>query len=339
MRRKLMMPSLFLLIPFVVAACTSNSGPTPVPTATPQSEAEATYLAGVADVMGTMQRSTQRFQETLGPIFPQFAPDEIQAKVLYNALTDADIHTTATEMLAAFELLTPPERFATDHAAFLAFLQSQADAAADIESAIGQEDLPHVHLGMAETVAGMGSTLVSLSGEYCRRITEGNVSPIGPGGPGGNIPPNSIDITLSSPFCFDNSTPGGEYGAAIARLSKTFTAEFGPRAGFPEGMTPEQLLTGLTYVQPAIVEVFERTLAELETIQPPAEYELGHQVFYDYFSELLSTARAIDRAVADGDHHRVQEEFGRSGEVAEAADARMPDEFRLLTPTIFQNEP
>ena len=86
------------------------------------------------------------------------------------------------------------------------------------------------------------------------------------------------------------------------------------------------------------MEVFEKTLAELETIQAPAEYELGHQVFHDFLSELLSTARAIDRAVADGDYDRVLEEFKRSGEVAEAAEARMPDDYKLLTAPLFENE-
>ena len=85
-------------------------------------------------------------------------------------------------------------------------------------------------------------------------------------------------------------------------------------------MTPDELLEGLSYVQPAIVKVFNETLAELDAIEPPPEYQVGHQVLYDYFRELLSTARAIDSAVADGDYDRVIREFERSGQILRTAD-------------------
>ena len=102
------------------------------------------------------------------------------------------------------------------------------------------------------------------------------------------------------------------------------------------GLTPEERLEALTYVQPAIVELFNETLAGLDAIEPPPEYQVGHQVLHDYFSELLSTARAIDRAVADGDNDRVQREFDRSGQIARTADGRLPSNYRPLVKVIFR---
>ena len=104
-------------------------------------------------------------------------------------------------------------------------------------------------------------------------------------------------------------------------------------------MTPDELLEGLMYVQPAIIEVFERTLAQLNSVEPPPEYAVGHQVLYDYFNELLSTAHAIDRAVADRDFDGVNREFRRSGEIARTADNRIPDSYRPLVEVIFGETP
>jgi hypothetical protein len=103
-------------------------------------------------------------------------------------------------------------------------------------------------------------------------------------------------------------------------------------------MTPEEVLAGLTYVQPAIVVLFNETLDGLDAIQPPPEYHVGHQVLHDYFSELLSTARAIDRAVADGDNDQVGREFERSGEIARTAEGRLPSNYRPLVKIIFGEE-
>ena len=62
---------------------------------------------------------------------------------------------------------------------------------------------------------------------------------------------------------------------------------------------------------------------------------MGHQLLRDYFSELLSTARAIDRAVADGDDDQVLREFDRSVQIARTADARLLVDYRPLVKAIF----
>ena len=188
-------------------------------------------------------------------------------------------------------------------------------------------ELPHVHLGLAELTANFDSTRAVVSAEFCGYMTPEvpDASPFGVTAQG-----DGAGLVYG-----EESLPGGEYGVTINLLVRMSVAEFGPRASFPPGMTQEELLEGLTYVQPAIVDVFERTLSELGTIEVPSEFENGHQVLYDYFDELLSTARAIDRAVADGDHDRVMREFERSVQIARAADDRLPALYRPLVKVIF----
>ena len=314
---------LILLALSLLAACTGGS--TPTPTAT--TDVEGVYFEGLAEALQGLDEAFQTFDELLGPVFPRFAPDEIQAQVQFNALEEANFSESIAESVEIFESLSPPERFAEDHAVFLKHLGGQSSRAAVAADAIDRRDLPHVHLAMAELSAAFDVVRFAVSPEFCRYITPDRLSVH-----------QGEDINMRERLCSDEPIPGGEYGAAINRFAETFTAEFDPRASLMAGLTPKELLEALTYVQPAIVELFNETLAGLDAIEPPPEYQVGHQVLRDYFSELLSTARAIDRAVADGDDDQVQREFDRSGQIARTADARLPENYRPLVKAIFGEE-
>ena len=313
---------LLILVLLMLAAC--GSQPTLTPTPTP--DLEAAYLDGLTEILEVLDQSFQRFDELMGPTFPRFAPDEIQARVLFMALEEVKISDTMAERLRMLEKLTPPERFAADHATFLGLLREQITLAAAVDDAIQRRDLPHVHLERAELQAAGLVSRIAVSPEFCRYMTP-------------ETEPQAGGFNQRKVFCSEEPIPGGEYGATINRLAKTFTAKFGARAGFPPGMTPDELLDGLTYVQPAIVEVFEETLAQLNAIEPPQEYAVGHRVLYDYFDELLSTAHAIDRAVVERDHDGVNREFKRSGQITRSADNRLPDNYRALVEVIFGETP
>ena len=312
---------LILLTLLLLAACTGSS--TPTPTAT--TDLEGAYFEGLAEALQGLDEVFQTFDELLGPVFPRFAPDEIQARVMFNALEEANFSESIAERVQIFGSLIPPARFAEDHAVFLKYLGGQSSRAVAVDDAIERTDLPHVHLAMAELSAAFDVVRFAVSPEFCRYTTPDRLSRRRQG----------EDISMREYLCSNEPIPGGEYGAAINRFAETFVAEFGPRAQLMAGLTPEGLLEALTYVQPAIVEVFNETLAGLDAIEPPPEYEVGHQVLRDYFSELLSTARAIDRAVADGDDDQVLREFDRSGQIARTADARLPENYRPLVKVIF----
>ena len=316
MRRRHLTLGLFLTALVLLAGCSSEATSTPTTTTDP----ETAYINELKKISAEQRQARQRFEDLVGPIFPRFAPDDMQARVLFHALGEARISETAAESLRMLEALAPPRRFANDHAAYLESLRKQSTLASDVDEAVQRKDLPHVHLAMAALQAASGVILLSVSSEYCGHISR-EVGPLSPG--------------VSWRLCRGEQTPGGEYGAMIDGLAKTFVAEFNPRVSFPPGMTPEQLREGLAYVQPAIVKLFEQTLAELDAITPPLEYEVGHQVLQDYFTELLSTARAIDRAVAQKDDDRVAREFERSGEIGRTFNGRLPGNYRPLVEVLF----
>ena len=314
---------LFLVVVPLLLACTSS----PTPTPTPMPDPEAAYIGGLTEIAEFQDQAFQQFQDLLDPVFPHFAPDEIQARVLFKALEAVELSDTVAETLQKLASLTPPERFVEDHTTFVYHVMGQVTRTAAVDEAIQRRDLPHVHLAMAELNAAFGTVRVDISVEFCRYITPETGLDV------------SGDINLRELYCSDEPIPGGEYGAAINRLAKRFIAQFGPRAAFPPGMTPNELLEGLTYVQPRVVELFNETLAELDATEPPPEYQVGHQVLYDYFSELLSAARAIDRAVGDHDYDRVRREFERSGQIARTADDRLPENYRPLVKIVFGETP
>ena len=113
---------LLLLALSLLVACTG--GPTPTSTATPN--LEGAYLEGLAEATQGLDEVFQTFDELLGPVFPRFAPDEIQARIMFNALEEAKFSESTADRVQIFESLSPPERFAGDHAVFLRSLRGQS---------------------------------------------------------------------------------------------------------------------------------------------------------------------------------------------------------------------
>lgn len=136
-------------------------------------------------------------------------------------------------------------------------------------------------------------------------------------------------------MCERSDIPGGDYGREVSRIFRSHGVEFVPRANLLQGLTDEQLMEALTYVQPEIVATFDRTIERLSAITPPEEYAVGHQVMLEFFTQQRSTAFAIDRAVAEGDGDAVQREFARSQDNARTAAERLPDDYRPLAPRLF----
>ena len=306
-----------------LAALAVACGPEPTPT--PAADPDLAYLQAFDEARAPTIAAITRVGDLLGPIFPRTAPDELQARVLFNALAEADLPTAFADSLVAFDALRPPPSFAADHAPYTDALRSQVASGAALADAVSRRDLPRLHLQMAELQVEMTLAAIAVSKDLCRRIL-------------GNIPDIAVGVYPQRTFCEAPEAASGDYGRAVDQLVKRWQARFGPRANFPQAMTPSELLEGLTYVQPAIIAAFDETIAELAAIQPPEEYALGHELLSDYFGDLRTTALAIDRAVADGDFDRVQREFERSGDIADTARDRLPENFRPLVGGLFPDD-
>lgn len=114
--------------------------------------------------------------------------------------------------------------------------------------------------------------------------------------------------------------------------------QFGPLVSlsqFAPGMGDDQLMRATGYIQPLITNLFEEVTFELAALTPPTEYGEGHTVLTQYFDELFATSNAIDVAVAEGDFDKMIREFERSGEVSDAMQDRMPENYKEIVPGLF----
>jgi hypothetical protein len=295
----------------LLAGCTGSDEPNPTP-----ADPTAVYLDGLSELVALIAEAGKTFELLLGPVFPDWAPDDVQQSVLLNALREEDLAGTMQEIARRVEELDPPDELEADHSVLTSKLADQVRAADEIATAIEDGNLPKIHLLKAELDSSFISSFLSVSSKVCHAAFANSVEQLG---------------CVCQPIIL----PGGEYGRSIDSLSRKFLAEFCPRVSFAEGLSEDQLLEALSYVQPAIVALFDNIIGQLQQIAPPAEYEAGHQVLLDYFTELRSTAIAIDRAVVERDESAVSREFTRSGDIASSADDRMPDNYRPLVVQLF----
>lgn len=288
-------------------------------------DVETAYFAGIEEILESNDRIGQTMDELIGDRFPTFAPDNIQAFVILNALREAEIGERYAEANVMAQALVPPEKYAIDHAAFLARAKQFAELGVQVDEAVAADDLAHVHLARAQ-IAGQSSLslLVDFSPEFCRQV----VPEEGP--PGSDIDPAEI--------CNPPESPGGEYGVSVELLVDKWTMQFGPLVSlsqFAPGMGDDQLMRATGYIQPLITNLFEEVTFELAALTPPTEYGEGHTVLTQYFDELFATSNAIDVAVAEGDFDKMIREFERSGEVSDAIQDRMPENYKEIVPGLF----
>lgn len=119
-------------------------------------DVETAYFAGIEEILESNDRIGQTMDELIGDRFPTFAPDNIQAFVILNALREAEIGERYAEANVMAQALVPPEKYAIDHAAFLARAKQFAELGVQVDEAVAADDLAHVHLARAQ-IAGQNS--------------------------------------------------------------------------------------------------------------------------------------------------------------------------------------
>ena len=300
-----------VLVVVLLAGCNGSDEPTTVP-----DDQTAVYFDGLNELVSMRAEAGKTFDLMLGPVFPDWAPDDVQQMVLLNALREENLAGVMKDITQRAQELDPPADLEKDPSLLTSKLAEQVRAADGITTAIEDGDLPKVHLLKAELDSSLVSSFSSVSSPVCLAAFA-------------NSPEQRERV------CQPAGLPGGEYGRSIDLLSRLFVAEFNPRVSFGQGLSSDQLLDALTYVQPAIVANFDDAIDQMQQITPPEDYAVGHQILIDYLTELRSTSAAIDRAVLERDEEAVDREFKRSGEIARSIAARMPGNYWPLVVPIF----
>ena len=229
-----------LLVVVLLAGCSGSDEPTPVP-----GDQTAVYFDGLNELVELRTEADKMFALMLGPVFPDWAPDDVQQMVLLNALREENLAGVMQDITQRAQELDPPTDLEKDHSLLMSKLAEQVRAADGITTAIEDGDLPKVHLLKVELDSSLVSSFASVSSPVC------------------------LAAFADSPeqrekVCQPAELPGGEYGRSIDLLSRLFVAEFNPRASFAQGLSSDQLLDALTYVQPAIVANFDDAIGQMQ---------------------------------------------------------------------------
>jgi len=319
MNRRTLLLVFGIAISLAAVACSSGDAvATVAPQSTAVDELEAAYFEGIDEILESTDAIGQTMENLIGDQFPTFAPDNVQAFVLLNAMREAEIGTLYAEALVMAKALVPPEKYAADHAALLARSELFAALGAQVDEAVAADDLAQAQIEGQSSLA----LLVDFSPEFCRRLVPEEGSP-------------GSDISPEERFCAPRESAAGDYGVSVDLLVETFGMQFGPLAGLAPGLGDDQLMRATGYIQPLITELFEEVTVELAALTPPAEYEEGHAVLTQYYDELFATSNAIDVAVAEADFDKMIREFERSGEVRDAMQDRMPENYKEVVPGLF----
>jgi hypothetical protein len=255
----------------------------------------------------------------LGRSSPAPPPQEIQKEVFFSELEDLRLEAFFDERLAMVAGLTPPDDYRDDHAAYLESLRERQLIMPKIVAALESGDFPSLHLALATLMEEGNLIVTKTSLTFCRALS-------------GATP----DVEFRERLCdAGEAAPGGDYAQAIIDITRRYVSGFGPRASFPPGMSADDTMQALLYVQPAIEELFRELIDELDTPEPPEDLVEGHEVFGAFLAGLLETALLIDAAVEARDGDQVLVEFQRSQDVAETALETMPENYKPLVSLVF----
>ena len=107
-RRISILPLVLVVVLF--AGCSGSDEPTPSP-----ADLTAVYFDGLSELIELRVEAGETFEFMLGPIFPDWAPDDIQQFVLLNALKEEDLSGMMQKIAQRAQELDPPAELEKDH--------------------------------------------------------------------------------------------------------------------------------------------------------------------------------------------------------------------------------
>ncbi len=285
---------------------------------------EQAYLDRIANLVEESEQDIQgRTFDTLGRLFPDWAPEDIQQAVVINEYRE-EAKAVKARIYSDIELLksiAPPSRFESDHQTAIKYLESVDSLNQEFQTAIDGGDFITVISVRAKQRSNEGRTLLSLSPEFCSATIS---DPVG----------QDICIRLSP-------AEAGDYGLAVRQIAMDWNVAFNPfvsvfsSANAPGQLTDDQRMDAFAKFHPEITAIHDGTAAALKSLDPPADYAEGHQVLVEHWAGLAEIAHAIDDAVAARDAEQMYVEFEKSGDVFQESNAALPLNIRPFVIGVF----
>ena len=289
----------------VAAACGGSATATSPPPATsmPAPAAEATspaveptaheLTAEEADYIEQVRSGWNEFHSKAGGFREAFGQLYAMRSRLFEALKEAGAGSAFEGALRAVEQIDPPQRFQEDHQLMLQAMAKMVEYDHDVGEAVENQDLSAFAVANARMGETGGLMALQLSAALC---------------PATNAPDQPFS------FCSSNELlPGGQYGiqlnSAIARFNVGIVVRL---SIFPPAFTPEDELATLAVIQPDRIDLFLRTLDEVQGLQPPPELTTDHLRLVRFLEEQLENNRERNSALQVQDLDKYREGGGRA---------------------------
>ena len=308
----------------LIAACGGDGSEASDPTAAPElTQEERTYRDQVRVAFRGSDVNFQRFEAALAQSFS--SPEAI-----LSALVEAGAGTTFDPVLERLEELEPTERFAADHEIFVQSVRAMVAADQGIGAAAADDDIVGFELGNIDLFLAQLAMRFELSAEACGFVSD------------------------LSEFCEpDRELPGGEYGAELHEVMRTFSAEFNPRVGVlnegPGGVflaltfvplyTAEEVADLYGAVEAEIMAALAAATSAVDDLEPPDEFKADHELLLTWLDETSDIFGALFRATGEDDRNErgSLQEQGRLAFCAVIAD--LSPEAVPLVKVVFDNPP
>ncbi|MCH8283344.1 MAG: hypothetical protein IIC20_02060 [Chloroflexi bacterium] len=276
-RRKLFGAGLFVAVfGLAVVACGGSSAtptpvPTPVPTATvlTSEEAEAQYLGRVEEIAAPRRQAAGEIQRALteGP--------QLRSETLAR-IRDTGFDVGHEEQLRAAEALTPPGTLRGDHDLYVAWLQeSGIPLSRELTAKATDEDVVGAVVALIDYRVPFFRLLATVSPAFCRALGV----------------PQGLSICDRG-----DDVPFGDYGERFRTLAVDLGAESQRTNALFPALRPEEGLTAVAAIQPALVQGLESILESVRKLDPPDELRQDHDRFIQAVDDLLGSARDISQA-------------------------------------------
>lgn len=316
--------ALFALISvgvLLIAACSGSDSEEVGPTAAPElTQEDRAYRDQVRVAFRRSDPNFERFSALLSQSFS--SPEAI-----LSALVEAGAGTSFDPVLERLKELVPTERFAADHQIFVEGMANIVAADQGIGAAAANEDIVGFELGNIDLFLAQIAMRLELSDEACRFVS--------------NL----------TEFCApENELPGGEYGAGLHAVMRTFGAEFNPRVGaleegpggvfavltFVPRYTSEELAELYGAVEADTMAALADATSAVNDLEPPDDFKADHELLQAWLEETSGIFDALFQATGEDDRN----ERASLQEQGRIAFCNTADEFsleaRVLVDVVFR---
>ena len=275
----------------VMVARTAGSDPAPEPPRVEQVAAEQAYLEQVEAVQEIRDEEIDELRDMLDRAYQT-------RQRLWQVAADSQLRAATDEAIAAAARLDPPTGYRPAHDRWVTALQRSRRHLEDSHDARERHDLVGMVVAFMRSELALAGQLPEWPEQFCRAAIPKS-HPVDANSDVGGGP----DVACRR----GASIPGGAYGEQLYRVVLRTEIEVGHRIGLSDlpAFTAEERMAYLRVIQPEVEARLDEALQAVRVLDPPPHLAADHARVIGFYEDILSVARCITLAAAEGDDRRV----------------------------------